>query len=131
MVERQPEDIDNSAGGADPQGVAQNQQLHPDMYFDPYAEQVWLPENVASLHTQQQIQDYCQAWANTQPKAEIDFGSLFPSHAVQLKDDEAEGQINDFESNFTKEDRADIQARLEVFDKLTADFSCELGKVSH
>ena len=101
------------------------------MYFDPYAEQVWLPENVASLQTQQQIQDYCQSWANTQPKSEIDFGSLFPSHAVHLKDDAAEGQIADFESVFTKEDRADIQARLEVFDKLTKDFSCELGKVSH
>ena len=104
------------------------------MYFDPYAQQVWLPEHVTSLppDCQQQIQDYCQSWANTgPPKSEIDFGSLFPNHVAHVKAEEAEVLAREFESIFTKEDRADIQARLEVFEKLTKDFSCELGKVSH
>lgn len=42
---------------------------------------------------------------------------------------ESDGLL-EFESTFTKEDYADIKARLEVFEKLTENFTCELGKVS-
>ena len=37
-------------------------------------------------------------------------------------------EVEDFMEVFTEEDHADIEARDAVFKRLTAEFTCELGK---
>ena len=38
--------------------------------------------------------------------------------------------LEDFMAEFVDADHEDVSARDEVFKRLTADFSCEIGKVS-
>ena len=39
--------------------------------------------------------------------------------------------LEDFMAEFVDADHEDVSARDEVFKHITADFSCEVGKVSH